>query len=399
VGEVAKVFAGGAAPQGDEFFADDGPLFIRVSDIGARNWVTCLADSGSRLSQRALASNSLVMAKAGTVLLPKSGAAVSTNSRAILGMDAYIVSHLMALEPSQHVTSEWLFWALCQVDMTQYSDNDAYPSLRQAVVRSVEIPLPPLAEQRRIAPLLNEQMTSVETARAAVQAQLEAAKALPGAYLRQVLPQPGRPLPAGWRWVRLGDFIADSRNGFGRRPEGNEDGPIVLRLADVSKGFVDLSNPRRVWMSSEDASMFDLQTGDLLFIRVNGSSNLVGRCILVPSQHQGLVFNDHLIRVRLKGGLCPPYLRAVCDSPHARKHFMAAASTSAGQLTINRESLRSLELPLPPLIEQNDIASLVKEQMATLAKLRVALEEQAHYISALPAVLLRRAFKGEPRHV
>ena len=64
------------------------------------------------------------------------------------------------------------------------------------------MPLPPLAEQRRIAALLREQMVAVERARAAAEAQLAAARELPGAYLREVFESEDA---KEWAWKRLRD--------------------------------------------------------------------------------------------------------------------------------------------------------------------------------------------------
>ena len=85
--------------------------------------------------------------------------------------------------------------------------------------------------------------------------------------------------PHDWRVARFGEFIRSVQNGFGRRPSGREDGPIVLRLADVSKGYIDLSNVRRVRMSEGELEKYHLRKNDLLFIRVNGSRDVVARCV------------------------------------------------------------------------------------------------------------------------
>jgi type I restriction enzyme S subunit len=52
-------------------------------------------------------------------------------------------------------------------------------------LQSIKIPLPPLSEQKRIAAILKEQIAAVESARQNIEAQLEAAKALPAALLRR----------------------------------------------------------------------------------------------------------------------------------------------------------------------------------------------------------------------
>lgn len=185
LGEVARIFAGSAAPQGKEFFSSDGPPFVRVSDLGRHGRTIKLMETSDRLSEKALKECQLVPAKKGTVLFPKSGAAIMTNNRAILGRNAYIVSHLIAVEPTDEATSLWLYWSLCCIDMMEYSDNTGYPSLKQSVVESIEIPLPPLSEQKRITAILNEQLAAVEKARQAAKAQLNEINALSASLLRK----------------------------------------------------------------------------------------------------------------------------------------------------------------------------------------------------------------------
>lgn len=60
-----------------------------------------------------------------------------------------------------------------------------YPAVNDKQVKAQTIPLPPLAEQRRIAAALNEQMAAVERARKAAEEELEAINRLPAALLRR----------------------------------------------------------------------------------------------------------------------------------------------------------------------------------------------------------------------
>src|SRR5207248_9224992 len=61
-----------------------------------------------------------------------------------------------------------------------------YPAVTDEQVKAQLIPLPSLAEQERIAAILNDQIAAVERARAAAEEQLDAGKALPAAYVRAV---------------------------------------------------------------------------------------------------------------------------------------------------------------------------------------------------------------------
>jgi type I restriction enzyme S subunit len=228
--------------------------------------------------------------------------------------------------------------------------------------------------------------------RKTAEAQLAAARGLSAAYLREVFD--GREAQA-WPRMRLVEFVKSFRNGFGRRPAGEEEGPIILRIADVSGGFIDLSAPRRGYMTAEEQLAYNLVKGDALFIRVNGSSDIVGRCIPVSEQHENVSFNDHLIRVQLSAELDAEYLSLVCDLPEVRACIVEQASTSAGQLTVNQQILSNIYLPAPSLSSQLELVRCIKQRKSACSGLTIALENQLIGIEAMPAAYLQQAFNGE----
>ncbi|MBT9141208.1 MAG: hypothetical protein DDT30_01797 [Dehalococcoidia bacterium] len=186
LGEVCEVFSGTSAPQGKQYFEDGIFPFVRVQDLGHYGRTISLTETFDKVNKKAVSESKLKLAKSGTILFPKSGAAILTNSRAILGIDAYVVSHLAALYPKIDLAlTEWVYFCLCQVDMVEYSENPGYPSLKLSVIAKISIPLPPISEQQRIATDLKEKMAQVEKLRASIENQLEAINALPQAILRK----------------------------------------------------------------------------------------------------------------------------------------------------------------------------------------------------------------------
>lgn len=96
------------------------------------------------------------------------------------------------IRPGPDVTSAWVHHFIRQPAVLQ--DATAYMTgavgqqrVPQNFLASVRLPLPPLAEQRRIAAILGEQLAAVERARAAAEAQLGHISSLPAALLRQAL--------------------------------------------------------------------------------------------------------------------------------------------------------------------------------------------------------------------
>ena len=177
LGEVARIYAGSPAPQGEQYFREGKWPFVRVQDLGRYGQTTCLRETTDYVNEYAVQKYRLRLAKAGTVLFPKSGAAILTNSRAVLGVNAYIVSHLAAVEPhSDRLDTYWIYFWLCTVDMKEFIDNPSYPSLRLSEISKLLIPLPPLEEQRRIVAYLEavqEKIKALKEAQAATEAELK----------------------------------------------------------------------------------------------------------------------------------------------------------------------------------------------------------------------------------
>ena len=156
LGDVADVVAGDPAPQKPEAFSSDGPLFVRMRDVGRDHLNPALSLSMDRLDPEWLGKNRLRLFPKDSILIPKSGVSVNLNHRAMLATDAYVVSHLAVLIPDRSkVEPNYLFWWAVRYDPRKQVQVTSLPSLKLSTLKSAEIPLPPLAEQRRIADILN----------------------------------------------------------------------------------------------------------------------------------------------------------------------------------------------------------------------------------------------------
>ncbi len=160
-----------------------------------------------------------------------------------------------------------------------HSRGSTISGLTRDFARSLEIPLAPLSEQKRIAAILNEQMAAVDRARAAAKRRLEAAKALPAAYLRAAFDSPEA---QKWPKKRLGDIAMIVQNGIYKSAEFYGRGCPFLRMYNISKDSWNLTLDQlaNVLLSEDEIERFRLEIGDLLVSRVN-SFELVGECAWV----------------------------------------------------------------------------------------------------------------------
>jgi type I restriction enzyme S subunit len=162
LGDVCEIFSGSAAPQEKKYFENGRYPFVRVQDLGRYGKTMNLVSIKDFVNDLAVEDLKLVKAPRGSILFPKSGAAILTNSRAILGVDAFIVSHLAAIKAPNPVTSRFIFFWLCEVDMRDYLENPSYPSLKLSRIKQIPIPFPPIEEQKRIVSCLERLFNKVE---------------------------------------------------------------------------------------------------------------------------------------------------------------------------------------------------------------------------------------------
>lgn len=184
--DISRVFSGSPAPQGKVYFDNGTHPFVRVSDLGNSQRTMCLKQIRDSVNDACVSKKKLILAKKGTLLFPKSGAAILNNNRAILGIDGYIVSHLAAIEAdSTKVDPKYLYYYFCNLDMLDYCDNSGYPSLKLSVIKKIQIPLPPISEQKLIVSKLDAQMAQIELMKKDIDVKIDAISQLSTSILNK----------------------------------------------------------------------------------------------------------------------------------------------------------------------------------------------------------------------
>ena len=267
-----------------------------------------------------------------------------------------------------------------------------YPAVTDGQVRAQRLPLPPLPEQRRIATRLREQLSAVAQARAAVQTQFDVAQSLPTAHLRAVFEGKN---PSKWQRKRIGEIAEIIQNGIYKPAEQYGHGLPFVRMYNVSDTTwkLNLSRLAQVDLEASEQDAFSLRKGDLLVSRVN-SFELVGKCAWVGPEAEGYVFENMLIRVRLKEGVDSLLVAQQMMTRPLRDQVQLVAKRAIGQASINSEDLRNLQVLLPPVNEQRLYSATLQSECAAAESLSAALAAKLAALDHLPAALLREAFSG-----
>lgn len=111
-----------------------------------------------------------------------------------------------------------------------------------------------------------------------------------------------------------------------------------------------------------------LHKGDFIFNRTN-SIELVGKSGVIDFDFYG-TWAGYLIRLKLKKGLSPYYLRYLFAQKKYRDYFSSIAKPSGGQANINVEQLLETKIDYYPIDIQKQIVAQLDKEMETLEKVR-----------------------------
>ena len=180
-----------------------------------------------------------------------------------------------------------------------------------------------------------------------------------------------------YEYAPLGS-IADVSYGIQKCP-ANRPGQHArpyLRVANVRKGYLDLSEVKEINVPDSEFKNYKLEIGDLLFVEGNGSRAELGRVAMWNGEIQNCVHQNHLIKVRAKRALMPEFAMLWFNTEVGRGHFFRAAKTSSGLGTINSSEVRNAPIPLPPLDVQEEIIQRIRQGRAEIARERQHADER-----------------------
>ena len=366
-----------------------GPKFLRITDIqdGTVNWESvpwCECDTRSGTDAR-LKAGDIVFARTGATTgksfliqdCPSNSVFASYLIRVRVGDEAVpgFISHFFQTES---------YWA----QIAKGARGVAQPGVNATTLKALQIPLPPLAEQRRIAEVLDK----AEALRAKRRAALAQLDSLNQSLFLDLFGDPATN-PKGWPLKPVGSLASKFSDGpFGSNLKSEhytEIGVRVIRLQNIGVGeFVDddaayISEPHFAKLKKHDCRPGDVLVGTM------GDPNL--RACIQPDWLPVALNKADCVQLRPDEGIANAiFVCALLNQPATERmaHDLMQGQT---RVRISMGRLRGLEVPLPPLDLQREFA----RRVAAVEKLKTAQRASLAELDALFASLQHRAFRGE----
>lgn len=306
--------------------------------------------------------------------------------------DGICSTDILPLLPSKEIDRDYLFHTLRRQsfvdDVSSLSSGANLPRISPKVLSEMQIPLPPLEEQRRIAAILDKADVLRAQRRAAI-AKLD--ELLQSVFIKMF----GDPVtnPMGWpETTSLGE-VAEIISGItkGRKTTATTRQVAYMAVSNVQDRFLKLDVVKRIEATDDEIEKYRLQRGDLLLTE-GGDPDKLGRGVLWRNEIAECIHQNHVFRVRLTSDqLHPLYLNWYVGSERGKRYFLRQAKQTTGIASINMRQLRDLPLLMPPLDLQQHFARIAEK----IEFQKQIMQRAAEKAETLFASLQQRAFSGK----
>ena len=406
LGEVCKTTSGGTPSRSKPHYFEGTIPWVKSGELPDG----IVVENSEYISDEAISNSSAKLLPAGTLLVALYGATVG--KLGILSRPAATNQAVCAIFPSEAIDTKFLFWYLLAKRpwLIGQAAGGAQPNISQGVVRSLLVPVMPLAAQHEIVAEIEKQFSRLDEAVANLQrvkANLKRYKAsvLKEAVEGRLVPTeaelarregrsfetgeqllhriletrrnswsgrvkfktPDAPerdaskLPDGWTWSAI-DQLADVGTGATPNRSKSEywvDGDVPWVTSGVANGdYVDKASEFVTQRALAETNLTLYPAGTLL-VAMYGEGKTRGKCAelrISATTNQALAALQVNEQVRA-------YLRHFLELNYEEMRKVASGGV---QPNLNLSLVRAVAVPLPPLVEQIRIVSEVDRRLSLI---------------------------------
>ncbi|ENK6920097.1 restriction endonuclease subunit S, partial [Campylobacter coli] len=264
-------------------------------------------------------------------------------------------------------------------------------------LKQIEIPLPPLKEQERIVGILDESFAKIdESIKILEQDLLNLDELMQSALQKAFNPlkdnaKENYKLPQGWEWKNLGEIANTSSGGTPSRNKKEywENGNIKwLKSGELNDGYIDFIEENITEEAIKNSSAKIFQKGTLLIAMYGATAGKLGILNLDSTTNQAICAFLHKDKnIKFLEKFLFYFLFFLRDK-------IIKDSFGGAQPNINQTYIKNLQIPLPPLKEQEQITSHLDELSSHVKNLKQNYQAQIKDLQELKNSLLDKAFKG-----
>lgn len=390
LGDIAEIQIGKTPSRNNIDFFQGENIWLSIRDLKSK----FVSSSSEKISNEAISKTNMKVVPKGTLLMSFK---LTLGKTAFAECDLYTNEAIAAIFiKNKNINKYFLDYVLKFTDLEKYVDNAVKgKTLNKQKLKQIEILLPKnIKEQERIVGILDENFAKIdENIKILEQDLLNLDELMQSALQKAFNPlkdnvKENYKLPQGWEWKSLGEIgeIITGTTPSKNNPNfyGNEyplfkpsdlNGDIIIKYASDNLSKLGFDNARNLPKDTILIVCIGASIGKVGLSGVNGSCN---------QQINAIIPNS---------AFTSKYLFFVCLS----NYFQTILKKNASQTTlpiINKTEFSKLQIPLPPLKEQEQIASHLDELSSHVKNLKQNYQAQIKDLQELKKSLLDKAFKG-----
>ena len=366
LGDICEIVSGSTPRTGVSEYWDGDKKWITPAEITDESYI--ITDSVRKLTELGVTNTGLSSFPKGTVIL---SSRAPIGKVAIAGCEMYCNQGFKNLICSQKIYNRYLYWFL--KGNTEYLNSlgrgATFKELSKQIVASIEISVPDMEQQMQAAENL-ERVSSI------IRLRKQELQKLDDLVKTRFVELFGDPVtnPKGWKTKHLLD-MGYCKNGMNFHAGDSGMEVNCLGVGDFQNLSVMDGTAHLPVISLNEAPPEEsmLRDGDIVFVRSNGNKALVGRCLVVYPRNTPTTYSGFCIRYRLTSNeVDTTYLLRVLKTDSIRKKM---AGRGANIQNLNQQILAALDIPLPPIEQQQQFATFVQQADKSKAVIQKALDE------------------------
>lgn len=394
IGEVCDLMTGGTPSKSKPEYFDGGSIKWLVSgDIHKKE----IFDCDGRITEEGLNNSSAKYLPKNSVLIALNGQGKTRGTVALLRTEATCNQSLVSINPknSSELLPEFLFMYLHGNyekirTMTGDGGNDRR-GLNMPLIRSIEIPIAPLSEQKRIVAILDKAFAAIDEAKAKTEQNLINARELFDIYLQQVFSQDGE----GYHEIRWGDTCDFTRGPFGgslKKSMFVESGYAVYEQKHAIHDHIEQIRYFINQQKFDEMRRFEVKPGDLI---MSCSGVTLGRVSIIPEGAPRGIINQALLKLSPKENINRHYLKYWIRSKIFQDIIFAHSGGAAIPNVPSAKILKDIRLNVPDLEKQQKLVDDINDISQKTEKLRLIYKRKLAHLEELKKSLLQKVFSGE----
>ena len=386
LGDIGKIITGNTpkTSESDNYSSND-IAFIKPSDI-PENEIAILSDAEFYISESAREKARIL--PSGSILITCIGI---IGKVAITDIECAFNQQINAIIPyMDKCNPQYVAYSIqyLKPQLQTIANAAVVPILNKSQFSDIEIPLPPLDEQRRIAAVLDKVSGLIAKRRA----QLDKLDELVKARFVEMFGEP-KQNPMKWPVVGITEVIGGkvSNGFFAKRDAYCDDGNVqVLGVANiVNRMYSSIDDLPRTNATSMDKEKYGVKYGDMLFCRSSLVAEGIGKASIVPKNtSSNVLFECHVIRLPLNLRKCVPEFMQVLSTTEFFRQQIIAQSKTATMTTIGQDGILKSQIILPPVEQQQKFLHFIEQTN----KSKLTIQQSLDKLEVLKKALMQQYF-------